>query len=424
VRILVISNVYPPDIMGGYEICCRQVTDALRGRGHDVRVLTSAPRFPAAWEPHVRRRLRLTDVWSPYLFQHGAPVTAHLNQAESHRVNASNVHALLDELEQFQPDVVYLHMLVGIGGLGLLACLEHLRIPWVWQLGDNVPVRLCEAAGRQLTALAQEYSRQIRGHYIAVSRQLADAIESAGIRLHGVVDVLPNWIIGPRPPARTRFYRGGRLRIAAAAAVIDRRTDKGIELAIEAAGMLHGRRLDFSLDIFGDVADPFFPSLILKRGVGASVRLQGAIAHDKLTGLYEDFDVFLFPTRPGEPFGVAPLEAAARGCVPLMSHTCGIAEWLVHGAHCLKAPRRASAFANCLGAIMDGAIDLELLGRRTQAVVQRDFHLDALIGRIEALLARASRQPRTGRGTPAEAYRLALLAEGLTRVLVQENLCA
>src|ERR1043166_8109599 len=40
-RILVISNFYPPHFIGGYEIGCRDVVEALRSRGHDVRVLTS-----------------------------------------------------------------------------------------------------------------------------------------------------------------------------------------------------------------------------------------------------------------------------------------------------------------------------------------------------------------------------------------------
>ena len=35
-KILVVSNLYPPDVIGGYELGCRQAVDALRARGHDV----------------------------------------------------------------------------------------------------------------------------------------------------------------------------------------------------------------------------------------------------------------------------------------------------------------------------------------------------------------------------------------------------
>src|SRR5688572_24899872 len=40
-RILVISNFYPPHVLGGYELGCRDVVDALARRGHSMAVLTS-----------------------------------------------------------------------------------------------------------------------------------------------------------------------------------------------------------------------------------------------------------------------------------------------------------------------------------------------------------------------------------------------
>ena len=66
-RVLVLSNLYPPDFFGGYELGCRQAAGALADAGHDVLVLTSAPRVPVSSEPHVRRELQLTDVYNPYL---------------------------------------------------------------------------------------------------------------------------------------------------------------------------------------------------------------------------------------------------------------------------------------------------------------------------------------------------------------------
>lgn len=54
-RILVLSNLYPPDFLGGYELGCRQAAEALAAAGHDVLVLTSAPRRPMPTEPRIRR---------------------------------------------------------------------------------------------------------------------------------------------------------------------------------------------------------------------------------------------------------------------------------------------------------------------------------------------------------------------------------
>src|SRR4051794_26459047 len=99
-KILVLSNLYPPDFIGGYEIACAQVVDALRRRGHDVHVLTTAPRTPVDEVPHVRRQFQLTEEsnwYSTDLWTH--PLGARLRDAESRFINAFNVHVLLTTLE-------------------------------------------------------------------------------------------------------------------------------------------------------------------------------------------------------------------------------------------------------------------------------------------------------------------------------------
>ncbi len=40
-KLLFLTNFYPPSSRGGYEQWCQEVTDGLRGGGHDILVLTS-----------------------------------------------------------------------------------------------------------------------------------------------------------------------------------------------------------------------------------------------------------------------------------------------------------------------------------------------------------------------------------------------
>lgn len=421
-KILALSNLYPPDFIGGYELACAQVVDALREKGHDVQVLTSAPRSPVPHVPHVRRTLRLTDIWNHYHFQHSHPVTQRVYDAESSFVNAYNVHALLQALEDFRPDVVYPCHLVGLGGLGLVACLEYLKIPWVWQLGDRVPEYLCSRWGEIEPALAREFSRQVSGHFVVVSQRLREEIEASGTALNGHVEVLPNWIHFERPPERTAFYEGGPLKIVSAGRI---ERIKGVDLLIEAAARLReAGHENFSIDIYGKVNDPAFQSMIQQHDVSDRVTLKGVLPQPELFRRYGEYDVFAFPTQEREPFGLAPLEALAYGCVPLMSRNCGISEWFVHEVHCLKAARTPAAFAAAIGRILDGKVELGPIGRRGAAVVKRDFHLDTILPGIERLLVKASARPRDGAGDPSDAYRLALLAEKLTQLLVQDALCA
>lgn len=245
----------------------------------------------------------------------------HLEEAESNLVNAYNVHILTTHLEKFQPDVVFLCNLTGLGGLGLMACLHHLRAPWVWYLGDRVPTQLCHNRENVVPALARLFERQVRGHYLVVSQQLVDEIQSLGIRLNGQVELVPGWIRGRRPAARTDFFKGRQLRIVSAGYLAPH---KGIDLIIEAAGRLRDLGYDnFTVDLYGNVSDSSFQALIQVKKLEGRVALRGVRTQAELAAIYGQYDVFAFPTWEREPFGLGPLEAAAYGCVPVV--TCGAA---------------------------------------------------------------------------------------------------
>lgn len=419
-KILVLSNLYPPDVIGGYERCCKDAVDGLRELGHDVRVLTSTPRVAlgARSEPHVLRRLHLHDLWYDATRPASHPAVNKVWDVDGNWFSAHNVHTLIQEVESFQPDVVYTWMILGVGGLGLMGCLQYLKVPWVWQLGDEVPVQLCSSNWKVIPPLAKVFDRFISGRYIAVSRALVERIEAKGIRLAGEVEVLPNWLEGERPAPREDFYRSGKLRVISAGRVI---REKGVDLLVEAASMLRAEgHDDFVVDVYGPVLDRSIPDLARSRGLTDHVRFHGVIPQTELARRLAESDLFAFPTEEREPFGFAPLEAAARGCVPLMSRSCGIAEWLVHRVHCLKVMRTPRHFADAMAAVIRGEVDLAPIGRRVQALAWRDFHRDAILPRVEKLLIRAAESDRGRAGVPDDAYRMALMAEKLAHALVQE----
>jgi glycogen(starch) synthase len=248
---------------------------------------------------------------------------------------------------------------------------------------------------------------------------LVDEIESDGLRLNGEVEIVPNWIADTPGESRTTYLENGMLKIASAGQL---GRHKGIDLIIQAIGLLKDEgHHNVQLDLFGRSEDSTFQMMVQDLDLGDRVTFQGVRAQAELMSLYRNYDVFAFPTWEREPFGFAPLEAAASGCVPVISQVCGIGEWMVDGVHCLKAPRTAEAFAGVFRRILQGRIDLEPIGRRAGAMVRRDFHLNTLILRIERALDRAARAPRPPGGSAEDAYRLALLAEKLTQVLVQES---
>ena len=432
-KILVLSNLYPPDCIGGYELLCAQAVDALQARGHQIQVLTAAARKPVPTPSHVARDFRLADIYDGP-FQAQVPAySRHTTEIESRYISAFNVHVLLQHLERFRPDVVYLHNLVGLGGLGLLGCLKHQSSPWVWHLGDAVPYHLCSSRqvqgfpteeywGRPVPGLVEAFSREIEGTYICCSDRLAAEIAGYGIQLRGSMNVIPYWFDCVRPGPRAGYFRDGKLRIVCAGAL---GAHKGTDILIEAAAALRdGGRTNFTVDLYGTVDSPTWQLLIDKLDLRAHVRLHGWRLQAELSQAYRTCDLSAFPTWRREPFGVAPLEAAAQGCVPILSESCGIAEWMVDGVDCLKAKRTIEGFRDVIANVMDGKIDLKSLGARASDIVWRDFHLDAIIPSIEGLLLQVARAPRRSPRRPAEAYSIALMAEKMAHVVGQQTLIA
>jgi len=67
-RVLTISNMYPPHHFGGYELSCRDVMERFRARGHIVTVLTTTvrvPNVPDDTDANVRREL--TFYWDDHV---------------------------------------------------------------------------------------------------------------------------------------------------------------------------------------------------------------------------------------------------------------------------------------------------------------------------------------------------------------------
>jgi hypothetical protein len=110
---------------------------------------------------------------------------------------------------------------------------------------------------------------------------------------------------------------------------------------------------------------------------------------------YREADVFLFPTWEREPFGLAPVEAAAQGCVPVITAACGVAEFMTHGSDCLKVERSASALAFQMKALCKGEVPLEQIGAGAQALTRGLLSFDACVAQIESVLAQVV--ARTGR---------------------------
>lgn len=418
-KVLVVSNLFPPDVLGGYELGCRQVVDGLKAAGHTVTVATSAPRKPAPPEPGVLRRLRLTEVYDPYLFFQTPQAVLTAQALEGYGFNAHNVHVLAEMIEETKPDVVYLWNLVGLGGLSLIAAVQQMGMPWVMHIMDKVPLSLC-GLGPMLPAneaIGRAFTTACRGRFLCCSETVLSEIETGGVPIRPFSHVVPNWVVTDGMPGRTEYCPDGHLRIVSAGSL---HANKGTDIVIAAAGKLRDRgHTNFTLDIYGFGDEGPFRTQILELGLSNHVRILGRRTQDELNALYPHYDLFAFPTWAREPFGFAPLEAAAFGCVPIVSRACGFAEWFQDGIHCIKADRTVEDFADAFEAAASGKLDLAAYGQAVSRLVLSDFHLRAVLPMIEGELDDAARKkPAVAARSAVDAYRTAVLAEKVFQVLI------
>ena len=104
-RILVLTNLYPPHNIGGYELRCRDITEALRRRGHEVSVLTSNQTIGEdTCDYRIDRRLQLHG-----FFGHPWGGIRDLVGLET-----NNNAILRESIDSFNPDVIHVWNLGGI----------------------------------------------------------------------------------------------------------------------------------------------------------------------------------------------------------------------------------------------------------------------------------------------------------------------
>src|SRR5689334_15669203 len=130
-KILFISNLYPPHFVGGYEQICFDVAQGLQAHGHDVHVLTSRFRMhgEAADERNVYRALKLKS-------KAMLPPSAVASGVGRNAIDVGwhNARTVRRVLTQVRPDAVMIWGGNNLGRSYLSAAEMHRRV--VYYLSD------------------------------------------------------------------------------------------------------------------------------------------------------------------------------------------------------------------------------------------------------------------------------------------------
>jgi glycosyltransferase involved in cell wall biosynthesis len=338
--ILVITNLYPPQHYGGYELTCEDVVIRWRRAGHDVEVLTSdlvVDPDAGSGDPRVSRRLRL--YWTEHKL---------LNPSlrERARIERSNHEVLQSSLDRKRPDVVSLWHMGGMS-LGLVTDVISRDIPIVANVHDDwahyAPQldawmrlfdkhRVLGSAVHALTRLpttVPDLGRHAAFCFVsAATRQHAERYSRWRFPVSTVVwnGIDPGLF---RPSGEPhRMWRGRLLYVGR----LDER--KGVHTLIKALTHLPDGT---TLSIYGRGDAAYQGALqALAERLGVSDRITYAVAdRAELPAIYADADVCVFPSEWDEPFGLVPLEAMACATPVVATGTGGSAEFCIDQENCL-----------------------------------------------------------------------------------------
>ena len=388
-RVLMLSNIYPPGFIGGYELGAADIAAGLQAAGHKVQVLTSSYLVDdtggdagGGGRPAVHRSLDCT----------GPSRSPHEDSWPGAFVLPRNLRELAGHLQRVRPDAVLCFNLAGLGAPSILRLLVASGVRPVVYMMDHILHQFCLDPGRRrgFERVFPSVDWPEAARFLFMSQNLRGEVEdSLGLRLSRA-SIVPGWF--DQAAEAEVSTRDTPLRFVLASRIA---AHKGIDVLLDACRLvLDSGYTEFTVDVYGagDVA-PTLQRVVALR-LSDHVRYCGAPAKPALMPKLSSYDGLLFPTWNREPFGFVVPEAAAAGCIPVMTYGIGAAEWFLDGIDCLKIAREPAALqAAMLRLIGMQPEERTAMRRRAQAVARRFFRFDDALSHIEAALAEAAGPP-------------------------------
>ena len=432
-RILIVTNLYPPHYFGGYELRCAQVAEALQSSGHDIRVLTSAFGAPLSTLGTIRRRteelngIPVHRVLNQYVY---SPQPAHrpwtLFQAKR---ELSDVNEFVELVKSFQPDVINWWSMYGLSK-SLLPLPSAWRIPdvhWIehwWMIREYGPTGEQASAFwaklwdgewgprglRPLLRLAgREWERQTAGkgiptreftnsprHVCFVSEYMRALHREAGLEFPSseiIYGGVPRKVF--YESIDTRRGEAEKLRLLYAGQITQ---DRGLHTLIEALGRLdpHVRsRLDLS--VAGGNGPPDYLEHIKTKveqlHLGDCVEFLGKIAHEEMPRIYKGSDVLVFPSTRDEGLPLTMVEAMLAGCAVVSTGSGGAMEVAASARLPLFPKNDAGALSELLIRLVRDRVWVREIATQSQRVALREFTSDRMVQKIEAMFLRILEEP-------------------------------
>ena len=343
-KVLQVSNFYPPYWVGGYEQIAEWVATGLREHGHQVDVLTGrGPAFEDRAEIHGELDLDLGELAKSYFTKGMSFSDGMRGNLMRHVFSPPNFGACRRIIREIQPDLVSFWNPACISFSPLLAArLEG--VPAVVHLSDTVAnvfrnphPPIADAKLRRLGRWAAISapagpSRSFRGPKQLSEAKVRQSGRASGRSHHGSALACR----AHRERDRSPGARDTRASQVAVCRHLD--SEKGPDVLLDAFAGAHRQRPDLTLTLVGE--GPWATWPVWYKGQGLPVRFAGRLDRAAVTRAYAEHDVLVFPSVWDEPYAVVPPEAMAMGLAVIGTTAGGTPEAIIHEQTGLLVPPR------------------------------------------------------------------------------------
>ena len=403
-RILFLSNFFPPARPGGYTQWCHEVAERLAERGHNVGVLTSRYEQEKApvGEQNIYRLFHLEGDLDYY-----EPIHFFTQWKKQHR---ENLACLENTVRDFAPDLIFVW---GMWSLSkALPALAERLLPGrvVYYLSDYWPVALdmhttyWQSQARRwpiqllkrvlskvaMSMLAKESQPDLKlEKVICVSNRVRDLLVEAGLPIEHACIIHGGTDIERFLDVRKRDYRSRPLKLLYAGQLVQH---KGVHTAIEAMAKLvkELRTGQIHLTLVGSGHPDYeavLRDLVERKSLGDYITFHSPVSKGEMPALLQQFDILIFPSIYEEPLARMTQEAMVSGLVVIGTTTGGTKEILRDGETGFTfAPEDGDGLAEQVTRLLtdpDLCYRVAEAGRQT---VLEGFTLDKMVQEIEAYL--------------------------------------
>jgi len=412
-KILFLSNMYPPHVIGGYEALCQEAMEGLAKRGHHVSVLTSTYGCEGeVSESNVHRLLSLESDLQFYKMRDA------WSYPQRRRQNLNHLRQLIaDE----KPDIVFIWGMWNLSKslaweaekLGGSRVVYYLANPWpiepnmhqaFWDTPATstlmtIAKKLMRIPARVLLREEWEMVPLQFEHAPCCSAAQRDQLLEAGVPLKDTPVIyegvdLRNYLA--QADKRTYENKGGFLSLVFVGILAEH---KGVHTTIEALMQLSAEeRKRVSLTILGKGHSQYeerLQKLVSQHRLSEVVTFHAPIPRSELPEFLGRFDVLVLPSIWSEPLARIMQEGLACGMVVVGSANGGTAETIIHGENgLLFEPGNVLGLAEQVKQLLDDESLRRSLAEGGRRTAEERFDINKMVTELEVYLEKVDKHAR------------------------------